>query len=100
MDGDKLNELLIRMDQTLIDMAPRIGKIETALEKQRDVCSTRVDGCNRMFDQRVSSTMFRWVVGILITLMIGIGATSTATKLDVNDIKHQIETHVIDNSTR
>ncbi len=91
MDDATFKDLLIRMDQKLDDMMPRVSKIEAAMDKQRDVCLSRIHSCNRVMDQKVPSVMFRWIVGILITGLIAVGASSTNTNLKVNDLSHDVK---------
>lgn len=100
MDRNEYADLLIRMDQKLDDMMPRVGKIEAAIEKQRDTCSNRVTQCNRAFDQRVNFNVFRWIVGIMITAMVGMGiATTQATQKmkavsdDLMDLRESIDNY-------
>lgn len=90
MNKEELQELLIRMDQKLEDMAPRVGNIEDALCKQGDLCRARMVDCNKLFERRVPYGMFKWIVGILITCFIGMGISTTSMTVDIKDIQHDV----------
>lgn len=90
MENKTYEQMLIRIDQKLDDMLPRVSRIEATVEKQQEVCLIRSDNYNRMIDDRVSTTAFHWVVGILVTVVFSIAAISVTTRLEVADMKSQM----------
>lgn len=67
-------------DKLIVELFTHIDK---KLEAIKTNCERRVEHCTVVHDQKLSSSMFRWVIGILVVALLGIGGVSTSTRIKI-----------------
>jgi len=69
-------DLLIRLDQKLTDLCKSNSEAHETfmgqLQNRESVCNTTKAECNSRFEDKVSVTVFRWTIGILVTIFLSI----------------------------
>lgn len=79
----------------LVDEIEEVNKIiekaQDSIDKQADTHITMEKTLTNRIDDKVSSKMFRWILGIIIALMLSIGASTMDIKIDVIIMKKDLK---------
>ena len=85
------HDLLVRLDQRYTDLLEnvktyhvdtnsKLKDLDTKLDTQAAICSTRLPECNKLF---LSSKVFYWVIGTLVLFVSSVGGLGLANKNDI-----------------
>ena len=92
---EKYLKCIIRTEQKVCDLVKLIERLEKQTETQQTVCSQRVQYCNGVFAQKVSSKWFQWIIGIAASVIIGIGLLTLSTNIEVSKTSSTIQQHIL-----
>ncbi len=68
----------------------RLDRIENKLDNQGDFCEHRLEFCTSKVDKKANASFFKWIIGLIVIAILGIGGLSAKTQTDVAIVKKDV----------
>jgi hypothetical protein len=77
-------------EKDIVELKNSIGDIYEKINDQKGICGKRVEECSKYF---TPNHTFRWLFGILVTVMLIVGGVVIDTNIRVTENTTKIEQH-------
>lgn len=84
MKEETVLELFSTVQNGLNSIHHKLDDIQKSTDKRRELCYKQIE-------DKTSNTMFRWVIGIMVVTLLGVGGISTSTRIKVAETASEVE---------